>query len=278
LTAETSRQVGHLRGLGFESVHNRNEDFYAVLSDGRTPPHDVVVTNPPYTGDHVERLLKFLAANGRPYLILMPSYFGDDGSGRGQAAGTARQRRNWLESLAPQRPIFLCPRERYQYCALEGVAAAAAAGAGASAVGRRGGPKTVPFISYWHIGLRPVLDHRLLLLPQSAVGCGGRNGAAGTAACCRVDERRKAEATPPLGEGAEVTGVPEQSGKSVKEEDGAQQQQHGGAQQAVALQLAAGSGLFGSVTAVARAGWGRGGWPHKGAWVSKKKRKLQGYT
>lgn len=37
----------HLAALGFPCVHNRNEDFYAVLQEGRVPPHDVVVTAPP---------------------------------------------------------------------------------------------------------------------------------------------------------------------------------------------------------------------------------------
>ena len=39
----------HLAALGFARVHNRNEDFYAVLQEGRVPQHDVVVTNPPYS-------------------------------------------------------------------------------------------------------------------------------------------------------------------------------------------------------------------------------------
>ena len=34
----------HLAALGFPCVHNRNEDFYAVLQEGRVPPHDVVVS------------------------------------------------------------------------------------------------------------------------------------------------------------------------------------------------------------------------------------------
>ena len=83
----------------------------------QVPLHDVVVTNPPYTGDHVERLLRFLLANGKPLFVLMPNYFGDDGSGRGQGLGTPRQRQNWVDTLGDGRlqPVLLCPRERYQY-------------------------------------------------------------------------------------------------------------------------------------------------------------------
>ena len=37
----------HLAALGFPLVHNRNEDFYALLEAGAVG-HDVVVTNLPY--------------------------------------------------------------------------------------------------------------------------------------------------------------------------------------------------------------------------------------
>jgi hypothetical protein len=40
--------VRHLGALGFASVYNTNEDFYAVLAEGRLPAFDVIVTNPPY--------------------------------------------------------------------------------------------------------------------------------------------------------------------------------------------------------------------------------------
>eukprot|EP01045_Picozoa_sp_COSAG04_P000333 COSAG04_NODE_7_length_45988_cov_220.188869_18_plen_76_part_00 len=74
--------VHHLQRLGFESVYNRNEDFYAAIEDGRTPEHDVVVTNPPYSGDHAARLLRWCGGGGggggdgdsaerRPVLALM---------------------------------------------------------------------------------------------------------------------------------------------------------------------------------------------------------------
>ena len=64
--------------LGFPNVINRNEDFYAVVAEGRVPEHDVLVTNPPYSADHVERCLTFAARNlaehRRPYFLLLPSY------------------------------------------------------------------------------------------------------------------------------------------------------------------------------------------------------------
>ena len=37
-----------------------------AVREGRVPAHDVLVTNPPYSGDHVERLLRWCRGNGRP--------------------------------------------------------------------------------------------------------------------------------------------------------------------------------------------------------------------
>ena len=57
---------------------NENKDFYAVCQRGEVPEHDVLVTNPPYSADHVERCITFAAKNlyehGRPYFLLLPSY------------------------------------------------------------------------------------------------------------------------------------------------------------------------------------------------------------
>jgi hypothetical protein len=45
-----------------------------MLAEGRVPPHDVVVTNPPYSQPHPQRLLAFLASNAKPWLALMPNW------------------------------------------------------------------------------------------------------------------------------------------------------------------------------------------------------------
>jgi len=64
--------------LGFPNVVNENKDFYAVCDRGEVPAHDVLVTNPPYSADHVERCITFAARNlyehDRPYFLLLPSY------------------------------------------------------------------------------------------------------------------------------------------------------------------------------------------------------------
>ncbi len=46
------------------AVINRNEDFYATAARGDVPVHDVLVTNPPFSGDHKERILRFWCGGG----------------------------------------------------------------------------------------------------------------------------------------------------------------------------------------------------------------------
>lgn len=48
------RVVRLLASLGFDEsrVLNRMSDFYKDLEQGTVPEHDVLVTNPPFSGDH----------------------------------------------------------------------------------------------------------------------------------------------------------------------------------------------------------------------------------
>lgn len=67
--------VRNLNGLGFANVYNKREDFYKVIKQGKVPNHDVVLTNPPYSGDHFHKLLEFLNTNVKPALLLLPEHF-----------------------------------------------------------------------------------------------------------------------------------------------------------------------------------------------------------
>ena len=66
----------HLEKLGFNHVYNECEDFYAAAKAGTCPPHDVVVTNPPYSEGHVAKLLDFCVANAAPFMLLVPDHVG----------------------------------------------------------------------------------------------------------------------------------------------------------------------------------------------------------
>lgn len=41
---------------------------------GSLPDYDILVTNPPYSSDHVEKLLAFVAKSSKPWLLLLPNY------------------------------------------------------------------------------------------------------------------------------------------------------------------------------------------------------------
>ncbi|KAL3822183.1 hypothetical protein ACHAXA_008199 [Cyclostephanos tholiformis] len=68
-----------LRDIGFDNVIHENADFYDVIKKEESiPPHDVLVTNPPYSEDHIYRLLEFVVgteiANQRPVCLLLPNW------------------------------------------------------------------------------------------------------------------------------------------------------------------------------------------------------------
>lgn len=63
-----------LAGLGFLSVHNECNDFYHMLATNQLPDYDCVITNPPYSGDHIERLFKFLTKQSKPWFVVQPNF------------------------------------------------------------------------------------------------------------------------------------------------------------------------------------------------------------
>lgn len=69
------RVANHLESLGFPNVYNRKEDCYRVWKDAtRYPKFDILMTNPPYSGDHVERLMEHVTSKqvaNKPWMLLM---------------------------------------------------------------------------------------------------------------------------------------------------------------------------------------------------------------
>jgi hypothetical protein len=80
--------VAQLGRLGFGSVINANRDFYADIAAGTVPEFDVLVTNPPFSGDHMKRALEFAVGCGKPWFLLMPDFVATKGYYR-VATGTA---------------------------------------------------------------------------------------------------------------------------------------------------------------------------------------------
>jgi hypothetical protein len=108
----------------------RNEDFYQVIQDGAIPNYDILLTNPPFSGDHVERLIRFCANTAKPWALLLPSYvhrkqYFDDTVGAGSPT-----------------PFFVVPRKRYNYWTPRGVSRN-------NAKVRKDG-RTSPFVTFWY--------------------------------------------------------------------------------------------------------------------------------
>jgi hypothetical protein len=59
-------------------IQHEKRDFYKDIRKNKVPQHDILVTNPPYSGNHKERCLEFavgqLKSHGRPFFLLMPNY------------------------------------------------------------------------------------------------------------------------------------------------------------------------------------------------------------
>ena len=168
-----------LASLGFERVYNRNEDFYAAASAGRCPAHDVLLTNPPFSGDHLRRILHFATKGARqrrqqrqeqspapappplppqqqpsqqgapprrPWALLLPSHC---------------YCQDWFRALMAaegEQPLFLCPKARYSFhshYALHsegGAQGGAQGGAGAKYKAAKSAEMVTPFPTIWVIG------------------------------------------------------------------------------------------------------------------------------
>lgn len=66
--------VERMASLGYTNVYNRKEDFYQVQAAGKVPDYDVLMTNPPYSQDHMEKLVRFCTQSRKPFALLVPNY------------------------------------------------------------------------------------------------------------------------------------------------------------------------------------------------------------
>jgi len=99
--------VRRLAAEGFENVRNLKVDCYEEWKNGSFPPHQIFLTNPPYSGDHIEKLMKFLTASRSqlttPWFLLMPQWV------------VKKDFYDGAISKAGIRPFYLVPRKRYVY-------------------------------------------------------------------------------------------------------------------------------------------------------------------
>jgi hypothetical protein len=102
--------VRHLQSLGL-SLINRNEDFYATREAGRLPSFEVLVSNPPFTGDHLERAFSFAWACNKPWFLLVPQYVAR------KAWFLQWQDAQLVRGKSGSRAFFLAPQTPYVFSA-----------------------------------------------------------------------------------------------------------------------------------------------------------------
>mmetsp|Transcript_8288 Transcript_8288/g.12328 ORF Transcript_8288/g.12328 Transcript_8288/m.12328 type:complete len:378 (-) Transcript_8288:2-1135(-) len=124
--------VEKLNSLGFRNVYNKMEDCYSVWKKNSTPDFDVLVTNPPYSGDHIEKLMKYVTGDAlgeRPWLLLMPEW--------------VHKKDYFLQCIGKKcRPLYLVPKKRYVYLPPPGFREKTSSDTH---------KKSSPFTSYWYI-------------------------------------------------------------------------------------------------------------------------------
>ena len=113
--------VEKLAQLGLNNVYNRLEDFYQVCAENRVPDFDVLVTNPPYSDEHIPKLLEFVYKCDKPCLLLVPNFVFTK------------------PYLDQDRFFYVCPRRRYRYDTPKGRRQ------------KKSGKYTSPFASFWFI-------------------------------------------------------------------------------------------------------------------------------
>jgi hypothetical protein len=101
--------VKHLSSLGYTNVYNKKEDCYAVWEARKEPDFDVSITNPPYSSDHIDKLMKYItstAFGSKPWLLLMPNWV---------------HKKEYYEhsttknQINPIYPFYIVPKKRYVY-------------------------------------------------------------------------------------------------------------------------------------------------------------------
>jgi hypothetical protein len=95
----------HLASLGFPDVYNKKEDCYKVWASKKCyPSFDLFITNPPYSGDHIERLMDHVTSpqfGQRPWFLLMPQW--------------VHKKDYYSKRTSAIRPFYIVPRKRYVY-------------------------------------------------------------------------------------------------------------------------------------------------------------------
>lgn len=133
----------NLKQLGFDNVYNKKEDCYEQWKSASNLQVDVLLTNPPYSGDHIERLLQYVASNHqRPFFLLLPNW--------------VVKKDFYQTHTANIYPFYLVPRKRYIYLPPKGFRDSRKSDTH---------KKSAPFVSMWYCwGGNPSMNDELIRL------------------------------------------------------------------------------------------------------------------
>ena len=126
-----------LASIGFTNVIHNNRDFYEDITEKKIPEFDVLLTNPPYSGAHMGKLLgycKSITDKKKPFLLLLPHY-----------VYTKDYYQLMLGKKVSSSVFFLVPLGRYNYIPPSWVEAEKGSKALVS-----GKQNTAPFPSFWY--------------------------------------------------------------------------------------------------------------------------------
>lgn len=151
-----------MAALGYPNVINEPVDFYQTVHNNAVPAYDVLLTNPPYSGNHIRKALEFACA-GAAEEAADGGGGGGGGVGGGGVGGGSKpwcmllpsnvHAREWYESVVgggASPPLFLCPHERYSFL-VPSVASDASP------------QEHVPYVTMWYVGGLTPLDRAALL-------------------------------------------------------------------------------------------------------------------
>ena len=99
--------IKNLNSLGFPKVYNKKENCYEIWSSAKTPNFHTFLTNPPYSDDHIPKLMEFLTKDPsmeqKPWFLLMPTW--------------VHKKDYFIKSLKQKsiQPFYLVPKKRYIY-------------------------------------------------------------------------------------------------------------------------------------------------------------------
>eukprot|EP00232_Nephroselmis_pyriformis_P008264 CAMPEP_0182900856 /NCGR_PEP_ID=MMETSP0034_2-20130328/29171_1 /TAXON_ID=156128 /ORGANISM="Nephroselmis pyriformis, Strain CCMP717" /LENGTH=303 /DNA_ID=CAMNT_0025035137 /DNA_START=734 /DNA_END=1642 /DNA_ORIENTATION=+ len=140
-----------LEGLGFPKCYNENEDFYKVAEEEECPEHDILLTNPPYSADHMERILAFCKRRnqGRPFMLLMPGWVYNKPYYK-RVLGALEERMDYI--VPARRYYYWAPKDLTKSRVEKEGEAPALGGSGKKkrTHTRGGAERTAPWVSFWY--------------------------------------------------------------------------------------------------------------------------------